>query len=277
MRKTKSALITGVTGQDGAYLAKFLLKKGYNVFGTFRRTSTPNFWRLIDLGIEEEIHYIPADLIDSPSIIEAIRISKPDEIYHLAAQSYVGSSFDQPLSSGEFSALAVTRILEGIRLVDPKIKFYQASSSELFGGVQNKPQNEETLFQPQSPYAVAKLYGYWTTRMYREGYDMYATNGILFNHESPLRGLEFVTRKISNSVARIKLGLQKELRLGNINVYRDWGFAPEYVEGMWKMMQLKKPNDYVMATDETHSVKEFLTLAFETVDLKWEKFVKKDN
>ena len=255
---TKSALITGITGQDGAYLAKFLLKKGYNVFGTFRRTSTPNFWRLSSLGIENDVNYISADLIDTPSLIEALKISKANEVYHLAAQSYVGSSFDQPVTSGEFSGLAVTRILESIRLVDPQIKFYQASSSEIFGDVQNNlKQNEETPFRPRSPYAIAKLYGYWTTKMYRDGYNMFAANGILFNHESPLRGLEFVTRKITNSVARIKLGLQKNLVLGNTKVKRDWGYAPDYVEGIWLMMQQQKPDDYVLATNETHSVEEF--------------------
>ena len=209
--KSKRALITGITGQDGSLLAELLLKKKYEVYGTFRRTSTPNFWRLSSLGIENNINYISADLIDTPSLMEAIKISKPDEVYHLAAQSYVGSSFNQPVTSGEFSGLAVTRVLESIRLIDPQIKFYQASSSEIFGDVKrNIIQNEETIFRPQSPYAIAKLYGYWTTKMYRDGYDMFASNGILFNHESPLRGLEFVTRKITNSVARIKLGLQKK-------------------------------------------------------------------
>ena len=267
---TKSALITGITGQDGSYLAKFLLKKGYNVFGTFRRTSTPNFWRLSSLGIENDVNYISADLIDTPSLIEAVKISKADEVYHLAAQSYVGSSFDQPVTSGEFSGLAVTRILESIRLVDPQIKFYQASSSEIFGDVKkNLIQNEETVFRPQSPYAIAKLYGYWTTKMYRDGYGMFAANGILFNHESPLRGLEFVTRKITNSVARIKLGLQKNLVLGNLSVKRDWGYAPDYVEGVWQMMQQKKPDDFVLATNETHSVEEFAKEACKIADVPY--------
>jgi len=276
MHKTKSALITGVTGQDGAYLAKLLLKKNYNVYGMFRRLSTPNFWRLSYLGIDEEINYIPADLIDTPSIIEAIKTSKPDEVYHLAAQSYVGTSFDQPLTSGEFSGLAVTRMLESIRLFDPQIKFYQASSSEIFGKVNDKFQNENSSFIPQSPYAAAKLYGYWMTKMYRDGYGLFAANGILFNHESPLRGLEFVTRKITNAVARIKLGLQKELKLGYLDSSRDWGFAPEYVEGMWKILQSKKPDDYVLSTGESHTVKEFLTEAFSHLDLDWQKYVKTD-
>jgi GDPmannose 4,6-dehydratase len=275
VRNSKTALITGITGQDAAYLAKFLLEKNYHVFGTFRRTSTPNFWRLSDLGIESSINYIPADLIDNPSLIDAIKISKPDEIYHLAAQSYVGSSFDQPISSGEFTGLAVTRMLESIRLTDPQIKFYQASSSEIYGATNGK-QNEKTSFKPRSPYAAAKLYGYWMTKMYREGYNMFVTNGILFNHESPLRGLEFVTRKITNAVARIKIGLQSELKLGNLESSRDWGYAPEYVEGMWKIMQQKKPDDYILATNQTHTIKEFVQAAFEYVDLDYKKYVKTD-
>ena len=253
----KKALITGITGQDGAYLAKFLLEKNYDVYGTFRRLSTPNFWRLSYLGIEKNIHYIPADLIDNSSLIEALKISKPDEVYNLAAQSYVGSSFDNPITSGEYSGISVLRILEGIRLLDPKIKFYQASTSELYGKITESPQNEETAFRPQSPYATAKLYGYWTTDMYRDAYDMFAVNGILFNHESPLRGLEFVTRKITNAVARIKLGLQKKLILGNLDAKRDWGYAPEYVECMWLMLQQKKPENFVIATNQTHSIQEF--------------------
>jgi len=276
MQKSKRALITGITGQDGSYLAKFLLKKNYTVFGMFRRLSTPNFWRLSHLGIDGDVNYIPADLVDTPSLIEAVKSAKPDEVYHLAAQSYVGSSFDQPLTSGEFSGLAVTRMLESVRLVDPQIKFYQASSSEIFGKVHQKSQNEKSPFIPQSPYAAAKLYGYWMTSMYRDGYGLFASNGILFNHESELRGLEFVTRKISNSVARIKLGLQKDLKLGNLNAYRDWGYAPEYVEGMWKILQQKKPNDYVLSTGESHTVKEFVIAAFSHLDLDWKKYVKSD-
>lgn len=273
--KSKVALITGITGQDAAYLAQFLLKKRYEVYGTFRRASTPNFWRLSYLGIDKKINFIPADLIDTPSIIDAIKVSEPDEIYHLAAQSYVGSSFDQPISSGEFTGLGVTRMLESVRLIDPQIKFYQASSSELYG-MTNGTQNEKTPFQPRSPYAAAKLYGFWMAKMYREAYEMFVTNGILFNHESPLRGLEFVTRKITNAVARIKLGLQSELKLGNLDSKRDWGFALEYVEGMWKIMQQKKPDDYVLSTDQSHSVQEFVEEAFGYVDLKWQKYVKTD-
>ncbi len=276
MRKTKTALITGLTGQDGAYLAKFLLEKNYKVYGTFRRLSTPNFWRLIYLGIQDKINYIPADLIDSTSLIEAIKTAQPDEIYHLAAQSYVSASFDQPITSTEYSGVAVTRMLEGVRLVDPQIKIYQASSSELFGKIKEKSQNENSVFFPQSPYAVSKLYGYWMTKIYRDGYNMFAANGILFNHESPLRGLEFVTRKITNAVAKIKLGFEKELRLGNLQSSRDWGYAPEYVEGMWKILQQKNPDDFVLATGETHTVKEFVELAFSYVDLDWKKYVKED-
>ena len=276
MRRTRRVLITGITGQDGAYLAQFLLKKNYEVFGTFRRVSTPNFWRLAYLEIDNKIHLIPADLIDTPSLLESIKISRPDEIYHLAAQSYVGSSFDQPLTSGEFSGLAVTRMLECIRLIDPQIKFYQASSSEIFGKINRKSQSENSSFIPQSPYATAKLYGFWMTKIYRDGYHMFTSNGILFNHESPLRGLEFVTRKISNSVARIKLGLQKKLRLGYLDSSRDWGYAPEYVEGMWKILQQKHPNDYVLSTDETHTVREFVKTAFSLVDLDWKKYVISD-
>ncbi|MCV0373504.1 MAG: GDP-mannose 4,6-dehydratase [Nitrosarchaeum sp.] len=272
--KSRRALITGITGQDGAYLAKFLLKKNYQVFGTYRRLSTPNFWRLKYLGIDDKLNYISADLFDLSSIIEAVKVSKPDEIYHLAAQSYVGASFDQPITSGEYTGVAVTSMLESIRIIDPKIKFYQASSSELYGNTGGKNQNETTPFQPQSPYASAKLYGFWMTKIYRDAYDMFATNGILFNHESPLRGLEFVTRKITDGVARIKLGLQKELVLGNLESKRDWGFAPEYVEGMWKILQQKHPDDFVLATNETYSVKEFAEMAFNVVDLDWKKYVK---
>ena len=276
VRKTKRALITGITGQDGAYLADFLLKKNYEVFGTFRRLSTPNFWRLSYLDIQDKVKLIPADLIDIPSLIESIKVSKPDEVYHLAAQSYVGSSFDQPLTSGEFSGLAVARMLESIKLTDPSIKFYQASSSEIYGKVTTSSQNEQTRFIPQSPYAAAKLYGYWMTKIYRDGYGMFAANGILFNHESPLRGLEFVTRKITNSAARIKLGLQKKLNLGHLQSYRDWGYAPEYVEGMWKILQQKEPDDFVLATNESHSVQEFVETAFSLLDLDWKKYVKTD-
>ena len=274
--KTKRALITGITGQDGAYLADFLLKKNYSVFGTFRRLSTPNFWRLSYLGIDDKVNLIPADLIDTSSLYESLKISQPDEVYHLAAQSYVGSSFDQPLTSGEFSGIAVTRMIESLRQYNPSVKFYQASSSEIFGKVSKKTQNENNSFVPQSPYAAAKLYGYWMTKMYRDGYGMFASNGILFNHESPLRGLEFVTRKITNAAARIKLGLQKKLHLGYLDSLRDWGYAPEYVEGMWRILQHKKPDDFVLATGESHSVKEFVQEVFSLLDLDWKKYVKSD-
>lgn len=272
----QSALITGITGQDGAYLAKFLLGKGYKVFGTYRRLSTPNFWRLQYLDIFEKVSLIPADLVDASSIVEAIKISNPNEIYHLAAQSFVGASFEQPVGTGEITGLGVTKILEAIRDINPKIKFYQASTSELYGRGNMEPQTEDTPFRPSSPYATAKLYGYWLTRIYREGYGIFACNGILFNHESPLRGLEFVTRKISNSVAKITLGLENELRLGNLEAKRDWGYAPEYVESMWLMLQQDEPDDYVIATNEAHSVKEFAEIAFGIVGLDWEKYVTVD-
>jgi GDPmannose 4,6-dehydratase len=273
---SKTALITGITGQDGAYLAKFLLDKGYQVFGTFRRLSTPNFWRLQYLDIFEKVTLIPADLVDASSIIEAIKVSQPDEIYHLAAQSFVGASFEQPVGAGEITGLGVTRILEAVREINPEIKFYQASTSELYGNGNSAPQKETTSFQPASPYAAAKIYGYWVTRIYREGYGIFACNGILFNHESPLRGLEFVTRKISNAVAKIALGLEKELRLGNIEAKRDWGYAPEYVESMWLMLQQNDPDDYVIATNETHSVKEFVEKAFDIIGLSPDKYLKVD-
>jgi len=276
MTRMKKALITGITGQDGAYLARFLLDKGYQIFGTYRRLSTPNFWRLQYLDIFEKITLIPADLVDAASIVEAIEISKPDEIYHLAAQSFVGASFEQPIGAGEITGLGVTRILEAIRQTNPKIKFYQASTSELYGKGNVEPQTENTLFQPSSPYATAKLYGYWITRIYREGYGIFACNGILFNHESPLRGLEFVTRKISNAAARIALGLETELRLGNLEARRDWGYAPEYVESMWLMLQQDEPDDYVIATNEAHSVKECVKKAFEIAGLDWERHVRVD-
>ncbi len=273
----KKALITGITGQDGAYLAKFLLEKGYKIYGIYRRLSTPNFWRLQYLDIFEKINLIPADLIDSASLIEAIKISEPEEVYHLAAQSFVGASFEQAIGTGEITGLGVTRVLEAIRQINPKIRFYQASTSELYGNGKTQGSfNEKDLFQPASPYAAAKLYGYWITRIYREGYGIFACNGILFNHESPLRGLEFVTRKISNSVAKISLGIEKELRLGNLEAKRDWGYAPEYVESMWLMLQQKEPDDYVIATNETHNVKEFCEKAFNIVGLDYKKYIKID-
>ncbi|MDI6640564.1 MAG: GDP-mannose 4,6-dehydratase [Methanocellales archaeon] len=269
-------LITGITGQDGAYLAKFLLEKGYEVYGTYRRLSTPNFWRLQYLEIFDSVNLIPADLVDTTSIVEAIKISEPDEVYHLAAQSFVGASFEQPVGTGEITGLGVTRVLEAIRQINPNIRFYQASTSELYGRGNLTSLSEDTPFQPSSPYAAAKLYGYWLTRIYREGYKIFACNGILFNHESPLRGLEFVTRKISNAVAKIALGIERELRLGNLDAKRDWGYAPEYVESMWLMLQQKEPDDYVIATNETHSVKEFAEKAFDVVGLDWQENVKVD-
>ena len=273
---TKKALITGITGQDGSYLAEFLLKKGYEVSSTYRRLSTPNFWRLQYLNIFDNVNLIPADLIDSASINEAIKVCEPDEIYHLAAQSFVGASFEQPIATGEVTGLGVTRILEAIRL-NSEVKFYQASTSELYGRGNTILQNEETAFHPSSPYAAAKLYGYWMTRIYREGYGIFACNGILFNHESPLRGLEFVTRKISNTVAKIAMGLETELVLGNLDARRDWGYAPEYVESMWLMLQQKEPDDYVIATNEAHSVREFVEKAFNAAGLDWQEYVKVDN
>ena len=272
----KRALITGVTGQDGAYLSKFLLDKGYKVYGIFRRTANPNFWRLQELGCEKDITLIPADLSDFSSIVEAINISEPDEIYNLAAQSFVGASFDQPLSTTDITGLGLLRILEAVRKINPKIKVYQASTSELYGDEKKGVQNEETPFTPSSPYASAKLHAYWTAKNYRKAYGLFLCNGILFNHESPLRGLEFVTRKITNSVARIKLGLQKELKLGNLDAKRDWGYAPDYVESMWLMLQQEKPDDYVIATKESHSVREFAEKAFAVLDLDWRDYVKVD-
>ena len=272
----KKALITGITGQDGAYLAKFLLGKGYKVFGTYRRLSTPNFWRLQYLDIFERVNLIPADLIDAGSIVEAVKISEPDEIYHLAAQSFVGASFEQPIATGEITGLGVTRVLEAIRQINPRIKFYQASTSELYGRGHSSPLHENSPFQPASPYAAAKLYGYWLTRQYREAYEIFACNGILFNHESPLRGLEFVTRKITNKVAKIALGMEKELKLGNLEAKRDWGYAPDYVESMWLMLQQDEPDDYVIATNEAHSVREFAEKAFDVVGLDWQEYVKVD-
>ena len=272
----KSALITGITGQDGAYLADFLLNKGYKIFGTYRRLSTPNFWRLQYLNIFDKVNLIPADLIDSSSVLEAIEISEPDEVYHLAAQSFVGASFEQPVGAGEITGLGVTRLLEAIRYANPKIRFYQASTSELYGKNLLLVQDEDTPFQPSSPYAASKLYGYWITRIYREGYGIFACNGILFNHESPLRGLEFVTRKITNMVAKIALGMEKELFLGNLEAKRDWGYAPEYVEAMWLMLQQDEPDDYVIATGESHSVSEFAEKAFVVAKLDWKNYVKTD-
>ena len=272
----EQALITGVTGQDGSYLARFLLEKGYRVFGTYRRLSTPNFWRLQYLGIFDSVELIPIDLVDSSSIIEAIELSRPDEVYHLAAQSFVGASFGQPLGAGAITGLGVTQVLEAIRHIDTKIKFYNASTSELFGNSAREVQTIETPFEPASPYATAKLYGHWMTRIYREAYKMFACNGILFNHESPLRGLEFVTRKISNAAAQIALSLADELSLGNMETKRDWGYAPEYVESMWLILQQDESDDYIIATGESHSVSEFAELAFSVAGLDYKKYVKTD-
>ena len=258
MRKSKTALITGITGQDGAYLAEFLLKKGYTVYGTYRRVSSPNFWRLNYLGIYKKIKLIPADFSDPKSVSEAIKKSKPDEIYNFSAQSSVSVSFDQPIETTNTTGLAVTILLEEIRKSKRAMKFFQAGSSEMYGNEKSIFKNEKTSFHPVSPYAISKLYGYWMTNLYRHAYGMHATNGILFNHESPLRGIGFVTRKITNSVARIKLGLQKKLELGNLSAKRDWGYAPEYVEGMWMMLQQKNPDDYVLATGESHSIRELV-------------------
>lgn len=270
----KRALITGVTGQDGSYLAEFLLSKGYNVTGMVRRASTENFERIEHL--RDKITIAQADLLDQLSLIDLIEETEPDEIYNLAAQSFVPTSWIQPALTGEFTALGVTKMLEAIRLVNRKIKFYQASSSEMFGKVLEIPQNEKTPFYPRSPYGVAKVYGHFITVNYRESYNMFAVSGILFNHESPRRGLEFVTRKISDGVARIKLGLAKELRLGNLNAKRDWGYAGDYVEAMWLMLQQKQAQDFVVATGETHTVREFAQIAFDYVGLPWKKYVKVD-
>lgn len=267
----KRALITGITGQDGAYLARFLLEQGYEVHGMVRRSSAENSERIDD--IQDQVHLHQADLLDQLSIVRLVDDVRPHEIYNLAAQSFVPTSWNQPLLTGEFTALGVTRMLEAIRLVDRSIRFYQASSSEMFGRVQQEPQNENTPFWPRSPYGVAKVYGHWITVNYRESYGMFACSGILFNHESPLRGKEFVTRKISHGVARIKLGLANELRLGNLDARRDWGFAGDYVRAMWLMLQQEKPDDFVIATGEQHSVRDFVEQAFAHVGLDWQKYV----
>tara|TARA_Y100000310_G_scaffold345265_1_gene463222 strand:+ start:2814 stop:3878 length:1065 start_codon:yes stop_codon:yes gene_type:complete len=269
----KTAVITGVTGQDGAYLAKFLLEKGYKVYGTYRRLSTPNFWRLHHLDIMNKINLIPFDLLDQSSILNIFKQIKPDELYNLAAQSFVGASFEQPIGAGEVTGLGVTRLVNTLQLMSPHTKFYQASSSEMYGAVRETPQTETTPFYPRSPYAAAKLYGHWITVNYREAYNIYATCGILFNHESPLRGLEFVTRKITNAVARIKFGLQKNIGLGNLDAKRDWGHAADYVRAMWLMMQQDKPDDFVISTGETHSVREFCEAAFSHVGLNYQDHV----
>ena len=270
-----SALITGITGQDGSYLAELLLAKGYEVFGLVRRASTFNDGRIRHLL--NRIELIDADLLDQLSLIQALRQSKATEVYNLAAMSFVGTSFQQPVATGEYTALSVARMLEAIRLSGEPIRFYQASTSEMFGKVQTVPQNEQTPFYPRSPYGVAKLYGHWITINFRESYGMYACSGILFNHESPRRGVEFVTRKISLGVARIALGLQSKLTLGNLDAQRDWGFAGDYVEAMWQMLQQDNPEDYVIATGTTHSVREFVEAAFDVVGISnWESYVNSD-
>lgn len=270
----KTALITGITGQDGSYLAELLLSKGYKVYGMVRRSSTENFERIEHL--RDQIILCQADLLDQLSIINLIKEIGPDEVYNLAAQSFVPTSWQQPLLTGEFTALGVCRVLEAIRLVDRNIRYYQASSSEMFGKVREVPQNERTPFHPRSPYGVSKVFGHYLTINYRESYDLFACSGILFNHESPRRGLEFVTRKVTYAVARIKLGLDKEVRLGNLDAERDWGFAGDYVRAIWMMLQEETPEDYVVATGIKHSVKRLVQLAFECVGLNYEDFVVSD-
>ena len=270
----KRALITGITGQDGSYLAEFLLEKGYEVIGMVRRSSTVNFERI--KHIQSRLVLVTGDLLDEVSLINMLREHRPTEVYNLAAQSFVQTSWPQPVFTGETTALGVTRMLDAVRIVDPDIRFYQASSSEMFGKVVEVPQIETTPFYPRSPYGVAKVYGHWITVNYRESYGMHASSGILFNHESPRRGLEFVTRKIAHGVARIKLGLDRELRLGNLEARRDWGFAGDYVAAMWLMLQQEQADDYVVATGETHSVREFCELAFGQVGLDYRDYVVQD-
>ena len=271
---SKTALITGITGQDGSYLAEFLLSKGYRVCGVVRRSSTVNFERLYHL--QDRIELIPGDLLDQNSLISALQQVEPQEVYNLASQSFVPTSWNQPVLTGEFTALGVTRILEAVRLVNPKIRFYQASSSEMFGMVRESPQNERTAFYPRSPYGVAKLYGHWITVNYRESYGLFTCSGILFNHESPRRGLEFVTRKVSYGAARVKLGLQSKLKMGNLDAERDWGFAGDYVQAMWQMLQQEKPQDYVVATGVAHSVRQLLEMAFGHLGMDYRDYVETD-
>lgn len=267
----KKALITGVTGQDGSYLAEFLLEQGYDVVGMVRRTSTINFERIVD--IQDKIKIAQGDLLDPSSLIDIMREHRPTEVYNLAAQSFVPTSWKQPVLTGEFTALGVTRMLEAIRVVDPSIRFYQASSSEMFGKVQEVPQTEKTPFYPRSPYGVAKLYGHWITINYRESYNLFTSSGILFNHESPRRGLEFSSHKVTYHAAKIALGLAEKLPMGNLDAKRDWGWAPDYVRAMHLMLQENQPDDYVIATGRTHSVRDLCKVAFECVDLDWERFV----
>ena len=268
---SKRALITGVTGQDGSYLAEFLLEQGYEVIGVVRRSSTLNFERIAH--IQDKITLVSGDLLDEVSIINVLREHRPDEVYNLAAQSFVQASWTQPVLTGETTALGVTRVLDAVRTVNPEIRFYQASSSEMFGKVQAVPQDEDTPFYPRSPYGVAKVYGHWITVNYRESYDLHASSGILFNHESPRRGLEFVTRKVTNGVAKIKLGLESKLALGNLDAQRDWGFAADYVRAMWLMVQQDTPDDYVVATGETHEVRELCEIAFNVAGLDYRDHV----
>lgn len=267
-------MVTGITGQDGSYLAEFLLQKGYQVYGLVRRSSTINFERLAHL--QDRIELLPGDLLDQNSLITALDQSQPDEVYNLASQSFVPTSWNQPVLTGEFTALGVTRMLEAVRLVNPKIRFYQASSSEMFGMVRESPQNEDTQFYPRSPYGVAKLYGHWITVNYRESYNLFTCSGILFNHESPRRGLEFVTRKVSYGAAQIKLGLRKKLPMGNLEAERDWGYAGDYVQAMWLMLQQDQAEDYVVATGVTHPVRRLLEVAFEHVGLDYQDYVEID-
>jgi GDPmannose 4,6-dehydratase len=271
---SKTALITGITGQDGSYLAEFLLSKSYRVCGVVRRSSTVNFERLYHL--QDRIELIPGDLLDQNSLISALQQAEPQEVYNLASQSFVPTSWNQPVLTGEFTALGVTRILEAVRLVNPKIRFYQASSSEMFGMVRESPQNERTAFYPRSPYGVAKLYGHWIAVNYRESYGLFTCSGILFNHESPRRGLEFVTRKVSYGAARVKLGLQSKLKMGNLDAERDWGFAGDYVQAMWQMLQREKPQDYVVATGVAHSVRQLLEMAFGHLGMDYRDYVETD-
>ncbi|WP_019635688.1 GDP-mannose 4,6-dehydratase [Paenibacillus fonticola] len=268
---TKNALITGITGQDGSYLAELLLEKGYKVYGLRRRTSTPMMENIEH--IKNEIEFIEGDLLDQGSLISAIKKSNPDEVYNLAAQSFVATSWEQPALTGQATAIGVTNMLDAVRLTKPDARFYQASSSEMFGKVVETPQKETTPFYPRSPYGVAKVYGHWITVNYRESFDMFACSGILFNHESPRRGIEFVTRKVTDTVARIKLGLQNELRMGNLDAKRDWGFAGDYVKAMWLMLQQDQPEDFVIATGETHTVEELVEVAFGHVGLNWRDYV----
>lgn len=268
----KRAVITGITGQDAAYLAELLLEKGYQVFGTYRRTSTVNLWRIEELGIENHPNFelLEYDLTDLSASIRLLQKTDPSEVYNLAAQSFVGVSFEQPITTAEITGIGPVNLLESIRIVNPKIRFYQASTSEMFGKVQDIPQKESTPFYPRSPYAVAKLYAHWMVINYRESYDIFATSGILFNHESPLRGREFVTRKITDSVAKIKLGKLEVLELGNMDAKRDWGFAKDYVDGMWRILQADIPETYVLATNRTETVRDFVTMAFRAVDIELE-------